>query len=224
MEESLCRIGDGGITGNDTLLRQFCGYNNLAWKEIKMAIMSVDKHSKSDDSAWGNYPEAPITLVVGQRDYSVPVANTGLELNTFLRLNKIWVADASGNRTELTQMDIDEDFVYTNGTPTKYRLHGSSIFLNIPPNASSVTLYVLFQRANDDFLYDDTTREPGFLVTYHDLIPLRASSFFMLPTDPALSTLYEQRYLARLELLKRDIVLLDDNTPRRLTPAYENNR
>jgi hypothetical protein len=224
MEETLCRLGDGGISGNTTLLRQFCGYNNLAMREIRMAIMSVDKHTPTDDWEHGDYPEAPIAIVVGQRSYSVPVAATGLGLNTFLRLRNVWVADASGNRTELSQMDESEEFVYTNGYPTKYRVQGGYIFLNIPPTASAVTLYVLVQRTDEEFLYDATTVEPAFLGTYHDLIPLRASSMFLLPTEPALATLYEGRFLQRVELLKRDIVLMDNNTPRRLSVAQHSNR
>jgi hypothetical protein len=224
MEETLCRLGDGGISGNTTLLKQFCGYNNLAYREVWAAIMSVDKTFLADDWSWSDYPEGPITTVVGQRSYTLPLAFDGADYSTFLRVNKIWIADASGNRTELTRMDDDEEFTYTNGYPTKYRLHGNSLMLNIPPNASAVTLYVLVQRVPDYFEYDFTTEQPSFIGTYHDLIPLKASALFLLPTEPALSTLYEGRFLQRMELLKRDIVLRDTHTPRRIAVANHSNR
>lgn len=226
-EEALCNIGDGGISGDTTLLKQFTGYNNSAYHEIWMAIMSVDKNNKADDYNYTNYPDAPITMVLNQQDYTIPVAVTGGNVASFLRLGGVYFL-YNNERTYLTQMTADDVLSSTSGEPTKYKLNGQSIFFNCPLNQATLTkygslFYVEFQRVPDAFLYTDTTQQPGFLETYHDLIPLKASAMYLLPKDLNLSTAYEQRFLTRLEFLKRDIANLDDNSPKQITGAYQNN-
>ena len=224
-EEMLCRLGDGAISGNTTLLQQFCGLNNQAYHEVWMAMLSVNKHFKTDDYNYTDYPDAPITIVAGQQDYTLPVAVTGGNVASFLRVNGIYLLK-DGVRTYLTPMK-DETLTTTAGTPSTYKINGKSIFFQCPFSASSATEYtsfhVEFQRVPDPFAYNDTTQQPGFMETYHDLIPLKASALFMLPTDLNLANQYEQRFLTRLELLKRDIAIIDDTTSHRLTPMRERN-
>lgn len=224
-EEMLCGLGDGGISGNAVLLRQITALNNHAYHEIWMAILSVNKHFKADDYNYTDYPDAPITIVAGQSDYTLPVAVTGGNVASFLRVNGIYLLK-DGVRTYLTPM-TGETLTTTAGTPSTYKINGKSIFFQCPFSASSATEYtsfhVEFQRVPDPFLYDDTTQQPGFLETYHDLIPLKTSSLYLLPTNPNLANQYEQRFLTRLELLKRDIAIIDDTFPPRLTPKVESN-
>ena len=221
--EALSNLGDAAISGDTTLLRQFVAYVNSAYEEVVMAILSVDKHWKFDDFNRTDYPEAPLDMVDSRRDYQLPVAASGDNMATLLRVNRVWVLDSDGTtRHELTRMTDDENFDTTNtGIPTKYRLHGQSIYLDPRPKTCSLTLtdglLILYQRPPDAFTSSDTTQQPGFMATYHDLLPLKASAIYLLPTNPNLSLAYEQRFLTRLELLKRDYATKDDNNPKRLT-------
>lgn len=221
--EDLSKLGPTGISGNTALLQRFTSYINMRYLEVFSTIMSVDKHWKADDFNYTDYPEAPINLVASQRDYTLPVASTGANVATLLRINKVWVLDAEGTRRELSQMEPGEDFDHTaSGLPTKYYVDGKSIFLNVLPTASSVTLtgglIIKFQRTPDAFLSTDDVQQPGFMATHHPLLAIGASAMYMLPVDPSLANQYEQRFLLGLENLKRDYATKDDNTVTRLTP------
>lgn len=231
--ESMTLLGDAGITSNATLCKQFIGYVNSAYHEIWMAQMSADKTWKSDDFNYTDLPDAPITLVSLQSDYTLPVAVSGGNVASFLRLNGIYHTK-NGFRTYLRPMESNETLLADDGVPTAYRVQGKSIFLNVQPSSDFVTdvtnLHVEFQRVPDAFAYTDldgsqeSTQQPGFMETYHDLIPLKASSLYLLPSNPQLAQLYEQRFLTRLELFKRDVGNLDDSQERNITSEYINFR
>lgn len=228
LSETLCKLGDGGISNDATLLKQFTNYVNMAYWEVFMAQLSVDSRWKADDFNYTDYPEAPINLVDDQRDYELPVAATGDNIATLLRVNKVWVLDSQGNRMEIQPLAPEDDEFDGKGFPQNYRLHGKSIRLDPRPNTSSVTatggLIVQFQRIPDPFVSTDTTQQPGFMGTYHDLLPLRASAWYLLPTNPQLATAYEDRFLRRLELFKRDVSRGDDNSPAKIVPEMINHR
>lgn len=222
--ETLCLLGDTGISSNATLLKQFTAYINSAYHEVWMAIMSVDKQWKHDDFNYTDLPDAPITLVASQSDYSLPVAVTSANIATFLRLNGIYYTSATGVRVYLRPMEADETIMAIDGVPTAYRNNGKSIRSNVQPSSDFVsthtTFHVEFQRVPDAFLSTDTTQQPGFMETYHDLLPLKASATYLLPTNANLATQYEQRFLARLELLKRDVANLDDSVENNFTSEF----
>ena len=222
--ESLSLLGDTAITGSsntNTLFLQFTNYLNMAYHEVFMALLSVDKTWKVDDFNRTDFPEAPLDMVASQRDYQLPVAASGGNMATLLRVNRIWVLDLNGYRRELRKMEPLEELTYaaTNftatGFPTAYKLNGQSIYLDILPTSDYVTLtdglIIQYQRTPDAFASTDTTQQPGFMETYHDLLPLKASAIYLLPIKPDLSAAYEQRFLTRLELLKRDYAQKDDN-------------
>lgn len=227
--EALSRLGDAGISGDATLLKQFTGYVNQAYWEVFMAQMSVDSRWKADDFNYTDYPEAPIDLVDEQRDYTLPVASTGANMATLLRVNRVWVLDKQSNRIELQPLDPEDDEFHENSAfPRKYRLHGKSIRLDPKPSTTSVTLtgglIIQFQRTPDAFLSTDTTQEPGFMGTYHDLLALKASAWYLLPIKPDLAQLYEERFLRRLELFKKDVAKSDDNGTVQFVPEMISHR
>ena len=227
--EHLCRLGDAGISGNAVLLAQFTGLINRAYLEVTTAILSVDKNCKFDDFNYTDFPEASITLVDAQQDYTLPVAVTGQNIATLLRVNKVWVLDSNGDRHQLSPMGPDDDFDReATGLPTRYRINGKSILLDVLPAKESVKLsgglIIAFQRVPDAFTSADTTQQPGFMETYHDLLPLRASSWYLLPTNPELALQYERQFLSRIEQLKGSYATFDDNIPKRLGAMMEDNR
>lgn len=223
LEESLCRLGDTGISGNATLLKQFTGFNNQAYHEIWMAQLSADKQWKHDDYNYVDLPDAPITTVTSQSDYTIPVAVSGGNVASFLRLGGVYYI-SNGVRIYIRPMSPNETFTTTDNTPYGYRCNGKSIQFNCPLSstftATYTTFHVEFQRVPDAFLSTDTTQVPGIIETYHDLIALKGSSWYLLPTQPDLANLYEQRFIARLELFKRDVAQMNDNSNRAFESEY----
>lgn len=222
----LCNLGDGGISSNTTLLRQITGLANESYFEIWMAQLSVDKNWRADDYNYSNLPDAPFTMVLNQADYTIPVAVTSANVATFLRLKGIYYL-LNGDRQYLSPMESLDLITTTAGEPTQYYLNGKSIIFDRPFDAATLTKYssvfhVEFQRVPDAFAYNDETQQPGFMETYHDLIPLRTSAKYLLPINPNLSAQYDQQFYARLALFKRDIVRMDDNAPSAITSECVN--
>lgn len=219
--EDLCGIGDGGISGNTTLLKQFTGFINVVFDKMWMAQMSVDKNIVSDDPNYTNIPDAPITMVLNQADYQLPVAVVGGNFSTFLRLKGVYFI-VNGQRIYLTPMEEDDVFTSVAGEPTKYKLNGKSIIFQCPLSAATLTKYssvfhVEFQRSGDAFVYTDTTQQPGIMGTYHDSIAIGASSMYLKPINLQLSIAYNNDFLTELENFKRDIANIDSSVRRKFS-------
>lgn len=219
--EALCSMGNGAISGDTTLLKQFTGYINAAYDKMWMAHMSVDKNWRADDPNYTDIPDAPITMVSGQADYTLPVAVTSANVSTFLRLKGVYFI-ANGVRTYLTPMGPTDTLTTTAGEPTKYQLNGKSIIFQCPLNSATLTKYgsvfhVEFQRVPDAFTSSDTTQQPGILGTYHELIAVEASSMYLKPIDMNLSISLHNDFLTELENFKRDVTRMDDRSPKGFT-------
>ena len=226
--EQLCLLGDGGISGNTTLLSQFTNYLNMASSEAVSAIATVDKNHKYDDYNYADIPDAPIALVSSQADYTLPVASVGANLATLLRVNGVYLLYGN-QRIYLDYMLQDEPLTPVSGLPTRYRLQGKSMFLNFPPNALTVSTYtnihVEFQRIQDMFTSADTTQQPGFLEIYHPALAIKASSLYLLPINEGLALRYSSGDMERpgmfenqLKNLMRDWAKMAEDAPRTITP------
>ena len=230
--ESLCSLGDGGITGNETLLAKFTGYVNQACSKIQAALIMVDKNWKWDDSAYSDFPRATTTLVEGQKDYTLPVRASGADASTLLRVNKIAVLNTNSQELVLRPTDLSEaelnNIYLNNSVPVVYRLIGNSVKIWPAPSSSQVTLtnglIVYFERLFKPFTTSDTTREPGFPATYHELIPLYASAMHLLPTNPNQAANYLALFNAGLEKLQEDWSARVEDMPNRILFKYRNPR
>lgn len=192
--ESLCFLGDTGITGNATLKAQFTNYINIAIGEIRHHILKVDRTWKADDYNYTDVPDAPITFVASQFDYELPVAATGNNLATLLRVNHVYYISGT-ERIYLDPMDRREQNNATaTGTPTAYYFDGKSIWFDIAPNAAfiaSITqFHVDFSRLDDPFVTGDSTQQPGFIGTYHHIVAYKASALYLLDARPDLAKMY----------------------------------
>ena len=226
--EALCGMGNGAISGDTTLLKQFTGYINAAYDKMWMAQMSVDKNWRADDPNYSDLPDSSITMVSGQADYTLPVAVASANVSTFLRVKGVYFV-SGGTRTYLTPMGDGDVLTSTSGEPTKYQLNGKSLIFQCPLSSATLTKYssvfhVEYQRVPDAFAYDDTTQQPGILGTYHEQIAVEASSMYLKPIDINLSVSLHNDFLMELENFKRDVANVDSSAPRRLVPAYEDNR
>lgn len=218
--ESLCRLGDGGISNNATLLKQFVNYINIAVGEVRSAMLQVDHTWKSDDYNYTNYPDAPISFVADQSDYELPVAATGNNLATLLRVSGVYIL--SGNeRVYLRPMTNDEPRSSNNGSPTAFRFHGKSIWFDCEPDSTFVTnytrFYVEFQRLDEPFASTDTTQQPGFIGTYHHLLGFRASALYMIAPEPQTAQLFNSEFLRGVENLKASVSSMNNTESAQFT-------
>lgn len=195
--ELLLDLGDAGITGDPTLLKQFTNLiNHDAYDDVVAEIMKNEGTWQWDDFAEGNskLPVASQNLSVTAGSevstYALPngASNSGSgssDASSFLRIWKVWVLDAAGLPQTVYPIDDGSyeqplETIYNSpGFPKLYKQIGTSITLYPAPLASMVTatngLKISFQRDKVDFLTSDTTKQPGFPSIYHYLLPLKAS-------------------------------------------------
>lgn len=232
--ESLSKLGDGGISGNTTLMAKFTGWVNDAYYKVARAILTVDKNWRWDDFNWTSpnaFPVATNTLVSGQRDYILPRATNASNQSTLWKVYKVRIKDLNGEWYDLVPLSGNEDETDNgSGIPKNYRLLANSIRLSDPPLTGKVTLpagiQVWFQREFVKFTTSSTTEQPGFLSSYHHLLALDASATFLMPNDSALAANYIALFNAGLNELKDSYALRNDdpNTVKRMTPKAEDTR
>ena len=203
--ESLCFLGDAAITGDTTLLAQFTNYVNIAIGEIRHHLLKVDRSWKADDYNYTNYPDAPISFVASQFDYELPVAASGNNLATLLRVNYVYYIQGT-ERIYLTPITARDQYNATaTGTPLGYYFDGKSIWFDIAPDADFIAdvtqFHVDFSRLDDPFVTNDHTnqtgQQPGFIGTYHHLVAYKASSLYLLGTKPELARIYSSGDMER---------------------------
>jgi hypothetical protein len=195
--ELLLDLGDAGISGNPTLLKQFTNLSNKAYDNVVSQILQNEGDYTWDDKNYtiSDTPIAKINLsVVANSEvslYTLPVANVNgasgasSDVTSFLRLIKAQVLDANGfyqNLRPISESMTDtplETLFNKPGFPKAYKLIGSGIQIYPAPLAAMVTatagLKVFFQRDKIDFVSTDTTKLAGFPAIYHYLIPLEMS-------------------------------------------------
>lgn len=228
-------LGIGGITTNTNLFKEFNALFNEANNYITVQLLKSDKYWRFDDSNFGDFPIATITLISGQRDYTLPASTVSGHPSSLYRVNRVRVKDTTGNWQTIDVLDPADDESVESGMPTKYRLIGNSIRLSDIPVTGSVTLTngmeVQFQRSPDQFTTADTTQQPAFIDAFHYLIPLYASAEFLRGTNPSLSLQYRssrENAPGMFENGLRELLAANasrnDDSPRRLTPHYEDNR
>lgn len=202
--ESLCRLGDGGITNNTTLFKQITSYFNQADKKVAMALLRVDKNWKFDDTKYTDFPIASINLVNTQRDYTLPASTSGGSASTLWKINKVEILYGTEYK-EVKLMDFQEEELPDSGLPTKYNLIGNSIRFKEIPNANVTDgIGITFQRSTTPFTTTSTTEEPGYMDTYHDLPCYDTASTYLLPIDRQLAIDYKTIFDTRLKELQKD--------------------
>ena len=225
--ELYCNLGDAGISGNATLLKQFTGLINRANSEIWHLIFSLNNEWKYDDSNQSGVPVATQTITPGTATYTLPDGT--------LAVDRIEVLDQNGvaqiiDPIRLSEIPVGDDAFYsTDGFPKYYRLVGSTIKLYPAPAAANVTatdgLIVYFERGSVSFASTATTATFGFAAEYHDLAPRKASIEWLKVNKPDTNSL---RYLLQDDI-KRESQLQEyegvkfRNVKPTLRPKYVRN-
>jgi hypothetical protein len=165
--------GDGRITGNTTLKAMFTGEINQSLDDAHSIIFAADGTWQFDDRNHTDYPIITTNLVSGQRDYAFTVDGSS---NLILEIQRVLIADASGNFTDIKPKDAQKDEVPgfydgndTQGTPIYYDKTANGIFLDpIPSYNSTGGLKIYISREGSYFTTSDTTKTPGIAGLFHE--------------------------------------------------------
>jgi hypothetical protein len=227
-EESYCELGDAGISGNTTLLREFARHNNTVMSKIWSWIFQATCGSIYDDSNQTNLPQATQNLTAGTFKYALPTDT--------LIVDGIEIQNSSGNWSKLTPVNIDEvqrdgtlgDFGRNSGTPTKYRWTGNTIILNnIPTETVANGFKVYFTRGSVEFAYDATSATPGFVSEFHNAVAVGGSMEWLKVHKPD-SLVFKALQIdwANYEdsIKKFYSLRYKDFMPFRIRPSVEDNR
>jgi len=172
---------------------------NLGLDKVSAIILQADNRWQFDDKNNTTLPIATTDLVNNQQDYEFD--------SSFLEVEKVMVADPSGNYYEVRNIDIHDQNVSSYlenqtanlGQPYRYDVIGNSILLDTRPNYSYTDgLKVYFKRKAEYFVSGDTTKIPGFASQFHKYLSLYAQ--------------YEYAYaktLPKTEQIKRDMLEME---------------
>jgi len=172
---------------------------NLGLDKACAIILRSDNRWQFDDTNATTLPIAVTDLFNNQQDYEFD--------SSFLEVEKVMVADPSGNFHEVYNIDIHDQGIIgylenqssNTGQPRRYDVIGNSILLDARPNYSYTGgLKVYFKRKATYFVYTDTIKEPGIAPQFHKYLSLVGQ--------------YEYSYakgLPKTEQIKRDILEME---------------
>lgn len=180
--EDHTQLGDGVITGDDTLKKKMTANVNETLYELTTDIMLLQDSFDWDDPYKTDFPIATTPLVAGQRDYQFD----GL---SFLRLKRVDINYGSGwvratpfdSASYVEQPGFGSNAVDVNFLKTAPMYDPKGVGFWLYPLATQADVdagaqaRIEFSRAFDEFEYDDTTKEPPIDRNFHDLIAMGAS-------------------------------------------------
>lgn len=189
--EDYTNIGDGGISGDTTTLKKFTSHINETLYDVVVAIMRSQDEFDWDDSNYADYPIGTAALVANQRDYTLPAS-----LN-FLTIKRLDVTYDGTNWYRATPIDssqfefgvgsADTEDSYFSRTEPRYDAKANGFWLYPRASASDVASGAQFRleytREFDEFVYTDTTQEPGIDRPFHDLLAVGASLKWAVAKD-----------------------------------------
>lgn len=202
--EDYTNIGDGNITGDATLLYKFASHTNEALYDIIREIIFAQDSFDWDDSNHTDYPIGTAALVASQRDYPLP---SSLNFLTIKRLDVTydgtnWYQAAPIDSSQM-KFGLGNDSVvdgYFSKTQPRYDAKANGFWLYPMADATDVSnsaqFRIEFTREFDEFVYNDTSQEPGIDRPFHDLVAIGASLKYAVAKDAkkaaSLKTLWDE--------------------------------
>ena len=182
---------------------------NIAYNHAVSLIFQADGRWEFDDSNQPDYPVATAALVASQQDYQLAL--------THLFIERVEVLPNGGKYFyKLFPRDIEDPMwgaevtgidTVTVGTPMKYDVTGTSVFLYPIPNYSqAASLKLYFKRAQVAFTSGDLstgTAKPGFASLFHDLLAYLVAYDYAVINLPTLAAGYQN------VILRKEAGLLD---------------
>jgi len=189
--EDYTNIGDGGISSDSTLLYKFTSNVNEAYADIIREILLSQDSFDWDDSNHTDFPIGTFPLVASQRDYNFP---TSLNLLTLKRVDVTYDGSTYYRATPVDSSEIQDgigndtsvDALFSKTAP-RYDPKSNGFWLYPMASASEVSsgakARIEFTRKADEFVYTDTSQEPGIDRTFHDLLAVGAALKYAIAKD-----------------------------------------
>ena len=162
---------------------------NIAYDRVVSLINHSDSKQQWDDGNETDLPSTTFALVSGQKDYSL--ATTHHTIDRVEPLPNEGGATSWKLLTQIDRTDIDISlpaYAGANGEPSEYDLVGTSIILYSAPNyTQAASMRIYFTRGGKLFTSAEVTtgtKTPGFVSTFHDLIPLWVSYDYAIVNLP----------------------------------------
>jgi len=199
-------IGDGGISGDATLLKQVTGLINNWYGIVVGDILDADGRWQFDDFNHTDQPTATTSLVADQSEYSFISDENAVP---FLRLIDLAVKDTAGNWIKLKPIDPAEtnqawdEYKKVSGIPTHFDMLGATIRLKPAPDYSqTASLKATFQREPSYFESTDTTKKPGFASVGHIILAMGAAYDWGISKGKANTSILRQEVEQRREEIR----------------------
>lgn len=192
--ERYCALGDTGISGNATLLKEFTANINEINSRVWHMVFTSYGGWQYDDGNQTDLPAASDTLTSGQTSYALP--------STALTVRGVEVKDEGGIWNQLTPLTEEMirdhqsmgEFFKTSGSPEYYQIVGNTVRIYPASNYTQASSFkVFFDRASVAFASTDTTATPGFSSEYHGIIPIGASIEWLIAKRADSPTLAQLR-------------------------------
>jgi hypothetical protein len=222
----------GDVSGNTTLLKQFCADVNLALDSFWTIAIPASGKWQIDDSNQTDYPIIKTNLVSGQRDYSFTTDGSS---NLVLDIYKCFILPSATATTFIEVQPIDAQSeneslemnseTTTGGIPTRYDKTGNGVLFSPTPNYSATSgLKLLINREASYFIYTDTTKKPGVIGIFHEYFALKPALKYAGRKSLAN---YKDLYM-RVQQMEADIKYhyagRDRGTRRNMSVNYQDNR
>lgn len=143
---------------------------NKALDKCHMLILGADGRWEYDDNNNAGTPliNTSTSITSGDTKVAIPL--------TWLKITRVRITDAAGNYVTLSprrrRQWSDAQLNASSGEPNEYDLIGNYLHFDKPINHNA-TLEVQYQLGPSYFDGDsDTTKTPGFVAQFHQIIPL----------------------------------------------------
>lgn len=183
--ETLCNLGDAGISGNSYLKLEFTRHINKTGSNIWSWINDVYGGWVFSDSNNSDLDIATDTLTADQQDYALPTdahAVRGIEIKDTAGN---WFALKPLTEEMVRNIEADSQYLSTSGIPEYYRLMGDTVRMYPPANYTQASSFrVYYTRGMVAFASTATTTTPGIPSTFHDAYPVGASIEYLKVHKP----------------------------------------
>lgn len=227
-------LGDGGVSGDATLLKVFTARVNEGFDRLMPLLLSYSDQLRFDDPNHTDLPTGTFNIVSGQADYKIAQDDNSLDILNITDMRIVPSTSSTVFQT-LLKISIDDDNAITamspntadTGVPTHYLERGNTIFLYPMPNYSATGgAKIFFEREQSYFSSADTTKEPGIPHPFHGLLPLYASYDWLLVNKPGNGELISriESQIEKREQALKDLISARYPTRQRIGISQESNK
>jgi hypothetical protein len=205
-------LGNGTISGNTTLLKQFTARANRAFDNILPIMLSAGDTMRFDDPNHTKFPIATFDITSGYSDYSFASDQQGNSVLNIIDVHILQSTTATQYQpldrfllnTEEARTILAQNSLNT-GVPSAFVEKGGTIFFDLIPNYTVTGGgKVFFERSPSYFVYTDTTKTAGIPELFQPLLPLYMSYDWLLVFKPEAATLIS-RLEAHITQMRTDL-------------------